>query len=120
MKFLVIDEADRMIEAGHFQELESIVSLTHRATTDAPPPTPKVAPVEDLKATGKANPNSEAADKPFQQKAEGLEGRADLQTFVFSATMEKELQKNLKRFKGNRMGGGKKKDRTTLGPSPSC
>ena len=30
MKFLVIDEADRMIENGHFAELENIVRLTKR------------------------------------------------------------------------------------------
>ena len=30
IKFLVIDEADRMIENGHFAELESIVRLTRR------------------------------------------------------------------------------------------
>lgn len=31
MKFLVIDEADRMIENGHFAELDSIVKLTRRS-----------------------------------------------------------------------------------------
>lgn len=30
LRFLVIDEADRMIENGHFAELESIVRLTQR------------------------------------------------------------------------------------------
>lgn len=29
-RFLVIDEADRMIENGHFAELENIVRLTQR------------------------------------------------------------------------------------------
>lgn len=32
MKFLVIDEADRMIESGHFAELDNIVRLTRRGT----------------------------------------------------------------------------------------
>lgn len=32
MKFLVIDEADRMIENGHFAELDNIVRLTRRGT----------------------------------------------------------------------------------------
>jgi ATP-dependent RNA helicase DDX24/MAK5 len=31
IKFLVVDEADRMIENGHFAELESIVGLTVRS-----------------------------------------------------------------------------------------
>lgn len=30
LRFLVLDEADRMIETGHFQELENIVKLTLR------------------------------------------------------------------------------------------
>lgn len=30
MRYLVIDEADRMIETGHFAELENIVRLTER------------------------------------------------------------------------------------------
>lgn len=30
LRFLIIDEADRMIENGHFVELESIVRLTQR------------------------------------------------------------------------------------------
>ena len=30
LRFLVIDEADRMIETGHFAELENIVGLTQR------------------------------------------------------------------------------------------
>jgi ATP-dependent RNA helicase DDX24/MAK5 len=33
LRFLVLDEADRMIEAGHFQELENIVKLTLRGKT---------------------------------------------------------------------------------------
>ena len=30
LKFLVLDEADRMIEIGHFAELDNIVRLTLR------------------------------------------------------------------------------------------
>ena len=30
LRYLVIDEADRMIEQGHFQELSSILDLIHR------------------------------------------------------------------------------------------
>lgn len=29
LRFLVIDEADRMVEQGHFQELSSILDLIH-------------------------------------------------------------------------------------------
>ena len=31
LRFLVIDEADRMVEQGHFQELASILDLIHIA-----------------------------------------------------------------------------------------
>ena len=31
LRFLVIDEADRMVEQGHFQELSSILDLIHVA-----------------------------------------------------------------------------------------
>ncbi|KAF6744164.1 ATP-dependent RNA helicase [Ephemerocybe angulata] len=34
LKFLVLDEADRMIEAGHFVELENILRLTLRESTE--------------------------------------------------------------------------------------
>jgi ATP-dependent RNA helicase DDX24/MAK5 len=30
LKFLVLDEADRMVEAGHFAELDNILRLTLR------------------------------------------------------------------------------------------
>ena len=30
LRYLVIDEADRMVEQGHFQELSSILELIHR------------------------------------------------------------------------------------------
>lgn len=30
MRFLVLDEADRMIEAGHFAEMDNILRLTVR------------------------------------------------------------------------------------------
>jgi len=32
LRFLVLDEADRMIEAGHFDEVENILRLTLRET----------------------------------------------------------------------------------------
>jgi superfamily II DNA/RNA helicase len=33
IKFLVLDEADRMIEAGHFAELDNILRLTLRTAS---------------------------------------------------------------------------------------
>lgn len=34
VRFLVLDEADRMIETGHFAELEKIVKLTLRPSKE--------------------------------------------------------------------------------------
>ncbi|KAJ7359421.1 ATP-dependent RNA helicase [Mycena albidolilacea] len=71
LKFLVLDEADRMIEAGHFAELENILRLTLRES--------KADQIE---------PDAEEEDDPV---------RDGLQTFVFSATLSKDLQRNVKR-----------------------
>ncbi|KAF8186951.1 P-loop containing nucleoside triphosphate hydrolase protein [Mycena galopus ATCC 62051] len=70
LQFLVLDEADRMIEAGHFAELENILRLTLRES--------KADQIE---------PEAED-DEPV---------RDGLQTFVFSATLSKDLQRNVKR-----------------------
>ncbi|KAJ7185672.1 ATP-dependent RNA helicase [Mycena filopes] len=70
LKFLVLDEADRMIEAGHFAELENILRLTLR----------------------------ESKDDQIEPETEDQEPAKDgLQTFVFSATLSKDLQRNVKR-----------------------
>ncbi|CEH18428.1 RNA helicase [Ceraceosorus bombacis] len=67
-KFLVVDEADRMIEAGHFREMEHILGLVRRPNVD----------------------HDEASDARS-------DSREDMQTFIFSATLSKELQRNLSR-----------------------
>ncbi|KDN39330.1 P-loop containing nucleoside triphosphate hydrolase protein [Tilletiaria anomala UBC 951] len=76
---LVLDEADRMMEAGHFVEMEQILRiLRRRCAGDGAVPV-----VAD---TGTAEPSDGA--------------NADLQTYIFSATFSSMLQVNLKR--GNR------------------
>ncbi|KAI5479656.1 DEAD (asp-glu-ala-asp) box containing, RNA helicase [Pseudohyphozyma bogoriensis] len=81
IKFLVIDEADRMIENGHFAELENIVRLTRRKND-----TDENTYVDDFTtATSK------------HSHVDTLPARPDMRTFVFSATMSKDLQRNLKR-----------------------
>ncbi|KAJ6627886.1 P-loop containing nucleoside triphosphate hydrolase protein [Mycena sp. CBHHK59/15] len=72
LKFLVLDEADRMIEAGHFAELENILRLTLRESKDD-----QIEPAID-----------EEDEEPVKDR---------LQTFVFSATLSKDLQRNVKR-----------------------
>ncbi|KAI0760237.1 DEAD-domain-containing protein [Fomes fomentarius] len=78
LRFLVLDEADRMIETGHFAELDNILRLTLRKND------------EDV-----IEPENGVGGEPEDTK-EGVKA-GDLQTFVFSATLSKDLQKNLKR-----------------------
>jgi len=60
-RFLVIDEADRMVEAGHFAEMDAILGMVRRT------------------------------------KGAVVDANEEMQTFVYSATMAKALQTNLKK-----------------------
>ncbi|PHH60968.1 hypothetical protein CDD81_983 [Ophiocordyceps australis] len=75
--FLVIDEADRLLQAGQFEEARSIIGALDRCA-----------------------PGAEAAEEE-QQRDDELPPR---QTLVFSATLDKDLQTRLK-GKGRRAGG---------------
>ncbi|KAI0322899.1 P-loop containing nucleoside triphosphate hydrolase protein [Amylostereum chailletii] len=83
LQYLVLDEADRMIETGHFAELENILRLTQRqaqeSTTDA----------EFNAADEDAHSVNDADQTPSNGSA--------MQTLVFSATLSKDLQRNFKR-----------------------
>ncbi|KAI0690242.1 DEAD-domain-containing protein [Cerioporus squamosus] len=81
LRFLVLDEADRMIETGHFAELDNILRLTLRKSNDD-----AIEPENGL---------GDEDGEPEDSK-EGVRA-GELQTFVFSATLSKDLQKNLKR-----------------------
>ncbi|KZV76542.1 DEAD-domain-containing protein [Peniophora sp. CONT] len=85
LQFLVLDEADRMIETGHFAELDNILQLTQREfqkdKTDA----------DFNKAVGEGAASSDEEEEA-PESAEG-----GMQTFVFSATLSKDLQRNLKK-----------------------
>ncbi|PIL23434.1 transporter [Ganoderma sinense ZZ0214-1] len=89
LRFLVLDEADRMIETGHFAELDNILRLTLRKSDG-----------DVIDSADKLEEESDAEDTK-----EGVRA-GELQTFVFSATLSKDLQKNLKRR--NRPKGTKK------------
>ena len=69
IKFLVVDEADRLLSEGHFKEVEEILSSLDRKLVDTEEPEP-----------------NEALDLV-------VEGHR--QTLVFSATFQKELQQKL-------------------------
>ncbi|KAI9441437.1 ATP-dependent RNA helicase [Lactarius indigo] len=78
LRYLVLDEADRMIEAGHFAQLDSILRLTRRQSGE-------VVTDPEFHSEHQPTPSNDANLWPA------------MQTFVFSATLSKELQQNLKK-----------------------
>ncbi|KAF9260720.1 DEAD-domain-containing protein [Marasmius fiardii PR-910] len=87
LRFLVLDEADRMVEAGHFKELDAILRLTLR--------TDDVERIPD-------DTESATEDKVEVSPPNNV---TQLQTYVFSATLSKELQRNVKkRFRPKSIG----------------
>ncbi|KAI6124483.1 ATP-dependent RNA helicase, partial [Pisolithus croceorrhizus] len=90
LRFLVLDEADRMIEAGHFEEMDKILRLTRRQSKQ-----------DDVEP--ECGDVLDTADQSTQDT---------LQTFVYSATLSKEFQRNLN--KRSRHKGGKKGDHKPL------
>ncbi|KAL0719341.1 hypothetical protein Bca4012_068665 [Brassica carinata] len=74
LSFFVLDEADRMVEGGHFRELQSIIDLL---------------PVTDKPNEGKTQSPEPVSDGPKKKR----------QTFVFSATiaLSSDFRKKLKR-----------------------
>jgi len=90
-----------MIENGHFAELDNIIRLTIRIPEYAPLPIVR----QWLRLTWcfRLDENDNLIDSKDDQPP--------LQTFVFSATMRKELQQNLKRrrFRKGKPGKDEKK-----------
>lgn len=80
-RFLVLDEADRMVEVGHFAEMEHILNLVNRAEG--------VRPSEGQ--------DGQESDEKGEIETLGVKPNANMQTFVFSATLSKALQVNLKK-----------------------
>ncbi|KAF9177077.1 ATP-dependent RNA helicase [Haplosporangium sp. Z 767] len=95
-RFLVLDEADRMLESGHFQELTNILKLLERKreqTSDWD---------QHLKAAAESSDNQENKDDTITPTSIA---RTDFthnrQTFIFTATLSKELSLNLTRKKSH-------------------
>ncbi|KAN0066208.1 ATP-dependent RNA helicase [Thecaphora frezii] len=84
-RFLVLDEADRMVEVGHFAEMEHILKLVSREHAEAP---------EDDAAAEESQDGD--GGEPL---IVGVRPSDNMQTFVFSATLSKRLQINLQRRK---------------------
>ena len=85
-----------MIEAGHFAELENILRLTLRGNKFE-------YPIHLMCSFLTLNREDQIHDE-FNGQVEGEDGEEDyddvedgLQTFVFSATLSKDLQRNVKR-----------------------
>lgn len=68
IKFLVVDEADRLLSEGHFKEVEEILNVLDRTV--------------------------ETNDEE-QGESESFDWKQQRQTLVFSATFQKDLQQNL-------------------------
>ncbi|VDC07946.1 unnamed protein product [Peniophora sp. CBMAI 1063] len=102
LRFLVLDEADRMIETGHFAELDNILELTQRDFQKD-----KTDP--DFKKT--VGEGAEPSDKEEEVPESGEDA---MQTFVFSATLSKDLQRNLKKRRKSRAPKKGEKPASTL------
>ncbi|THH03666.1 hypothetical protein EW146_g10368 [Bondarzewia mesenterica] len=74
LRFLVLDEADRMIETGHFAELDNILRLTQRQ-------------FQKDETDPEFNKQSSATDEDGD--LEDASANDKMQTFVFSATLKK-------------------------------
>lgn len=87
-RFLVLDEADRMLESGHFQELTNILTLLDRKR-EVTSEWEQHLKEKDVNEDGTVVPTS-IARTDFEHNR---------QTFVFTATLSKGLSLNLSRKK---------------------
>ncbi|KAH8103065.1 ATP-dependent RNA helicase [Cristinia sonorae] len=97
LRFLVLDEADRMIETGHYAELDNILRLTLRVAKDDTGDNPDMSGPEEEDRAAEANVETD-----------------NMQTFVFSATLSKDLQRNLKKKQRPNKGRKQTKPASTL------
>ncbi|KAL1920285.1 uncharacterized protein VTP21DRAFT_1431 [Calcarisporiella thermophila] len=80
IQFLVIDEADRMLETGHFRELQNILQVLSRKRTDT---------------------NEWPEHMQNEENKEITEDISPRQTFIFSATMTRSLTMEYRRRKND-------------------
>ncbi|KAI8601371.1 P-loop containing nucleoside triphosphate hydrolase protein [Dissophora ornata] len=93
-RFLVLDEADRMLESGHFQELSNILKLLERKRE-------KTSDWEQhLKAGGDESVGSNS-DNVTPKSIARTDFEHSRQTFIFTATLSKELSLNLSKKKNH-------------------
>lgn len=87
IKFLVVDEADRLLSEGHFKEVEEILSVLDRTT--------------------EASVDEDGSESGI------FDWKQERQTLVFSATFQKDLQQKLA-GRGKPMGGDLMGNRESL------
>ncbi|KAF9163473.1 ATP-dependent RNA helicase [Mortierella sp. AD011] len=97
-RFLVLDEADRMLESGHFQELSNILKLLERKrekTSDWEQHLKSDESTED-------GANEKGGDGTVVMKSIAkTDFEHNRQTFIFTATLSKELSLNLSKKKNS-------------------
>lgn len=81
-KYLVIDEADRLLSEGHFQEVEEILNALDR--------------IDDEDKNSHEDCDEDGAEVGNDRHVGG-EAEEERQTLVFSATFQKDLQQKLAR-----------------------
>jgi len=94
LKFLVVDEADRLLQEGHFKEVEEVMSLIGRRDAGS-----------DSESEGGGDVDEDEYLKRNSIKRESREQVTERQTLVFSATFHKGLQQKLA-GKGGKKGLG--------------
>ena len=87
IRFLVVDEADRLLSEGHFKEVEEILNVLDRTV--------------------------EATNDEEEGESETVDWKQQRQTLVFSATFQKDLQQKLA-GKGKPAGGDLMSKRASL------
>lgn len=88
-RFLVLDEADRMVEVGHFAEMEHILNLVNRSEAKRPS--------EGQDGQQHVSGSDKEDESEVEIPTHGVKPSSSMQTFIFSATLSKALQVNLKR-----------------------
>ncbi|EIW78544.1 P-loop containing nucleoside triphosphate hydrolase protein [Coniophora puteana RWD-64-598 SS2] len=114
LDFLVLDEADRMIETGHFAELDNILRLTIRQSEED-----QIEPEHEGGSSGDEGDNDQSGNAGTVAGATpsiaGTNQENGMRTYVFSATLSKDLQQNLKKRRRPKVGKkAKQKPASTL------
>lgn len=90
IKFLVVDEADRLLQEGHFKEVEEVLDLLSRKDDEA----------EESESESESEASDEEVKRPKKPKKPKKQPKAKAeettrQTLVFSATFHQGLQQKL-------------------------